>query len=123
MWYVVGDSCQTILSKCCELADTIEDKHILGAPEKILRYVNGLHRIKWNTRKVPKKSRRNLMKASNFTVGHVRRISSKEVLYAADEGLRAETSCIQLLNNLLRITHKLFAYENFRVSLINKKST
>ena len=25
------------------------------------------------------------------------------VLYAADEGLRAETSCIQLLNNLLRI--------------------
>ena len=31
-------------------------------------------------------------------------------LYAADEGLRAETSCIQLLNNLLRIAHKLFAY-------------
>ena len=28
----------------------------------------------------------------------------------ADEGLRAETSCIQLLNNLLRIAHKLFAY-------------
>ena len=32
------------------------------------------------------------------------------VLYAADEGLRAKTSCIQLLNNLLRIAHKLFAY-------------
>ena len=32
------------------------------------------------------------------------------VLYAADEGLRAEMSCIQLLNNLLCIAHKLFAY-------------
>ena len=31
------------------------------------------------------------------------------VLYAADEGLRAETSCIQSLNNLLHIAHKLFA--------------
>ena len=28
----------------------------------------------------------------------------------ADEGLQAKTSCIQLLNNLLRIAHKLFAY-------------
>ena len=35
-------------------------------------------------------------------------------LYAADEGLRAETSCIQLLNNLLRIAHKLFAYIHTR---------
>ena len=34
----------------------------------------------------------------------------KTVLYAAVEGLRAEMSCIQLLNNLLRIAHKLFAY-------------
>ena len=32
------------------------------------------------------------------------------VLYAADKDLRAEMSCIQLLNNLLRIAHKLFAY-------------
>ena len=31
-------------------------------------------------------------------------------MYTADEGLRAETSCIQLLNNLLRSAHKLFAY-------------
>ena len=35
---------------------------------------------------------------------------SSSVLYAADEGLRAKTSCIHLLNNLLRIAHKLFAY-------------
>ena len=37
-------------------------------------------------------------------------LQCKQVLYAADESLRAETSCIQLLNNLLRIAHKLFAY-------------
>ena len=36
--------------------------------------------------------------------------ADKTVMYTADEGLRAETSCIQLLINLLCIAHKLFAY-------------
>ena len=35
-------------------------------------------------------------------------------MYAADEGLWTETSCIQLLNNLLHIAHKLFAYIELR---------
>ena len=34
-----------------------------------------------------------------------------KVLYAADKGLRAETSCIQLLISLLRIAHRLFTYD------------
>ena len=38
-------------------------------------------------------------------------LGTSNVLYAADEGLRAEMSCIQLLINLLHIAHKLFAYK------------
>ena len=43
--------------------------------------------------------------SQQLNVGH-----RKLVFYPADEGLRAEKSCIQLLINLLRNAHKLLTY-------------